>query len=193
MNYVTGQVIRDLREKRGLTQKELAEKLALSDKTISKWENNKGLPDIGIIAELAEVLGVSVAELLAGEYLENTNRAGNIRKTAFYVCPLCGNVIPALGGGSYSCCGITLPRLEAEAADPAHPVNIETIDDEYYVSLNHAMNKEHYLSFIAYVTTNRLQLVKLYPEQSPEARFTKHGHGYLYAYCNRHGLYRVTV
>lgn len=85
MNYVTGKVIKELREKKGFTQKELAEKLKVSDKTISKWENERGLPDTGIIQELAESLQVSVAELFAGEYVVNQNRAANMRKVSFYV------------------------------------------------------------------------------------------------------------
>lgn len=193
MNYVTGSIIKELREKQKLTQKQLAEKLAVSDKTISKWETGKGLPDIGIITDLALALGISLAGLLTGEYAENRNRSANMQRLSFYVCPLCGNVIQAVGNGSYSCCGILLPELETEENDEMHTISIETVDHEYYVSIDHKMSKEHYISFIAYVTANGVQLIKLYPEQSAEARFTRHGHGFLYAYCNRHGLYKVNL
>ena len=64
--YVTGSTIKALREKKKLTQKQLAELLAVSDKTISKWETQKGLPDITLINPLAETLGVSIGELLSG-------------------------------------------------------------------------------------------------------------------------------
>lgn len=193
MSYVTGKVIKELREKKIYTQKQLAEILGVSDKTISKWETGKGLPDIGIISDLSASLGVSLAELLSGEYAENENRSGNMKKISFYVCPVCGNVIQATGNASYSCCGILLPKLEMEEEDQKHDFKIEEVDGEYYISMDHEMSKTHYISFFAYVTSNYSQFIKLYPEQSAEGRFTKRGHGIFYAYCNRHGLYRRNV
>lgn len=193
MSYVTGTLIRTLREKKGCTQRELAEKLRVSDKTISKWETDRGLPDVGIIGELASVLGVSLAELLTGELAENTNRSGNMKKVVFYVCPVCGNIIQATGNGDYNCCGIKLPALEAENSAPGHEIQTESVDGELYVTMNHEMTKEHYLSFFAYVNGNQVQLIKLYPEQEAECRFTKRGHGIVYAYCNRDGLVRKLV
>lgn len=193
MSYVTGNTIRELREKKHFTQKQLAGLLSVSDKTISKWETGKGLPDVGTIAELAKVLEISVAELLAGEYMENRNHGCNMKKVAFYVCPLCGNVIQAAGNGSYNCCGILLPELEVEEMDEKHDIKIETIDAEHYVSMEHEMSKEHYISFFVYVTANYVQMLKLYPEQNAEGRFARRGHGFLYAYCNRHGLYRKII
>lgn len=190
MSYVTGNTIKELREKKGYTQRRLAEILCVSDKTVSKWETGKGLPDVCIIGELAASLGVSLAELLTGEYMENKNRSANMKKTAFYVCPVCGNVIQAAGNGSYSCCGILLPKLETEEPDDAHMIQVELMDGEYFVSIAHEMNKSHYISFLSYATSNYVQTVKLYPEQAAEARFTKRGHGVLYAYCNRDGLYK---
>ena len=92
-NYVTGSAIRLLREKKGYTQKQLAERLMVSDKAVSKWESGRGLPDISLIEPLAKTLGISVAELLSGECIQNTNRHGNMYKSRFYVCPVCGNVI----------------------------------------------------------------------------------------------------
>src|SRR5699024_444346 len=122
-NYVTGDTIRYLRERRHLTQRELAERLNVSDKSISKWETSRGLPDITLLEPLASTLSVSVAELLSGEHIENGNRAANLQKSHFYVCPVCGNVIWAVGEGAYSCCGVTLPPLEAEAEDYAHRIH----------------------------------------------------------------------
>lgn len=193
MSYATGNTIKELRDKKHLTQKQLAELLLVSDKTISKWETGKGLPDVGIITELAGALEISVAELLTGEYMENRNRSCNMKKVSFYVCPICGNVIQAAGNDSYSCCGILLPELEVEETDELHELKVETIDGEYYVSIEHEMNKEHYISFFAYVTSNYAEMIKLYPEQSAEGRFARREHGYFYAYCNRHGLYRKAI
>lgn len=193
MSYVTGNVIKELREQKHMTQKQLAEQLHVSDKTVSKWEVGRGLPDVELLVELASALGVSVAELLAGEYAVNGNRSGNMKKTVFYVCPVCGNIIQAAGEGAYSCCGIALPPLEPEHCDEEHEIRIEQIDNEYYVSMAHDMTKSHSISFFAYVTSNTVQLLKLYPEQNAEGRFARRGHGYVYAYCNRHGLFRTLL
>ena len=190
-HYVTGSTIKTLRERKNYTQKQLADRLAVSDKTISKWETAKGLPDISLLEPLAKELGVSVTELLSGECITNKNRAGNMLRTKFYVCPVCGNIIHAIGEGAFSCCGIGLPAQEAEVPEGAHTVHVEQVENDYYVTLDHPMTKEHYLSFAAYVTSDRVQLLKLYPEQSPAARFSRLGHGMLYVYCNRHGLFKV--
>ena len=191
--YVTGETIRTLREKKGCTQKQLAEILAVSDKTISKWETGKGLPDITLLTPLASALGVSVAELLRGEWMENRNRAANMQRGRFYVCPLCGNVIFAAGNAEISCCGIHLPPLEAETADEAHGIRVELIENEYYITMDHPMTKEHYISFIAHVSGDRVQIVKWYPEQNPETRIPRIRRGKLYAYCNRHGLFEMKM
>ena len=192
-NYVTGAAIRALREKRGYTQKELAEKLSVSDKAVSKWETGRGLPDITLLEPLAKTLGVSVTELLSGECVVNRNRSANLLRGSFYVCPVCGNVLWAAGQGSYSCCGVTLPPLEPEATDAAHEIKVETVDCEHYVHLNHPMEREHHISFLAHVTTDRVEIVKLYPEMEAETRFRMSGPGRIYAYCNRHGLFEVKI
>ena len=192
MDYVTGETIRCLRERKMLTQKELAEQLSLSDKTISKWETGRGLPDVSVLSDLAVALGVSMAELFSGECLQNENRSGNVQKSLFYVCPICGNVVYALGRGAYSCCGVLLPPLEVEEEEN-HALILSDIDGQLHVSMEHPMEKGHFLSFFAYVTGDRAQIVKLYPEQSCETMFYKKGHGWVYAYCNRHGLFRKRV
>ena len=193
MSYVTGKIIKELRGKKRMTQKQLAEIIKVSDKTISKWETDRGLPDIALIGTLAESLNVSVAELLAGEYVVNANIAANMKKINFYVCPVCGNVIVSTGKGSYCCCGITLPVTQDEDSDTEHEIFSEILDNEYYIHMNHSMEKEHYISFLAYVTSEKVELVKMYPEQNIECRFARKGHGYIYAYCNRHGLFRLTL
>ena len=192
-HYVTGSAIRLLREKKGYTQKQLAERLLVSDKAVSKWESGRGLPDISLIEPLAKTLGISVAELLSGEYVQNRNRHGNMLKSRFYVCPVCGNAIFATGEGSFSCCGVSLPPLEPEEQDEAHAITIERVENETFVSLQHPMEKDHYISFLAFVTSDRVRFVKLYPEQNAETRFSIRGRGILYALCNRHGLFARKV
>ena len=184
-HYVTGAVIKALREKKMLTQAQLADQLGVSDKTISKWETGRGLPDITLLEPLAGALSVSVPELLSGQALSNRNRGGNMLRGKFYVCPVCGNVIHATGEAMLSCCGVSLPPLEAEDGD----CGIEKIEDELFVTLDHPMTREHHISFFAYVALDRTELVKLYPEGNPEARFFNRGRGKLYWYCNRHGLF----
>ena len=193
MSYIAGNTIRTLREKSGITQKKLAEMICVSDKTVSKWETSKGLPDIGIIEDLAKALRVSLPELLTGDLKTNENVSGNMKKIQFYVCPVCGNVITAVGEGLFSCCGITLPEQEPETMDEAHSIIVETIDNEYLITMRHPMSKEHYISFVAYITSGSAEIIKLYPEQDISVRFRKKGHGILYAYCNRHGLFRKII
>ena len=189
MSYVQNETIRALRERKALTQKQLAEKLCISDKTISKWETGKGLPDISLLEDLARALGVSLTELITGDLQTNENRSANLRRMGFYVCPVCGNVITAVGKGSFSCCGIPLPVQEAQPEDNAHTITVEPVEDEICVTIAHPMTKSHYISFIAWVSNDRAELVKLYPEQDITVRFKKRGHGTVYAYCNRDGLF----
>lgn len=192
--YVTGNTIRLLREAKGLTQAELARQLLVSAKTVSKWETAKGLPDISLLEPLAAALGVSVLELMQGEPVVNRNRAANLLRSKLYVCPLCGNVLHSTGQAVVSCCGITLPALdiaEADDADEKHQLTIERVEDELFVTLHHPMEKGHFISFIAYLTGDKLQLVKLYPEGEASCRFPLRGAGVLYFYCNRHGLMKA--
>lgn len=191
--YVTGGTIRQLREARGMTQAELAEKIGVSAKAVSKWETAKGLPDISLLQPLAQALGVSVIELMNGEPVVNKNRACNLLRSKIYVCPVCGNVMFCAGDALVSCCGILLPALEAEETDEEHGFTIEAVEDEHFLTIHHPMTKEHYISFAAFVTGDRLQLVKLYPEGNAQLRLQKRGRGMLYYYCNRHGLYKVKL
>ena len=188
-NYVTGTTIRHLREDRGMTQAELGEKIGVSSKTVSKWETAKGLPDITLLQPLAQALGISVIELMNGEPIINRNVSANLLRGKFYVCPLCGNIIHCTGSTVVSCCGISLPPLEAEAPDEDHGITIENVEDEHFITVRHPMSKAHFISFLALVTCDRVQLVKLYPEGEAQTRLQLRGMGRLYWYCNRHGLF----
>ena len=191
--YVTGGTIRALREQKHMTQSELARRLCVSDKAVSKWETGKGFPDITLIHSIASVLQVSITELLTGAPVCNNNVSANLMRSKLYVCPVCGNVIHATGAAVVSCCGITLPALEREQEDKAHILHCERVEDEYFVTVDHEMTKEHYISFLAYVTGDQIIYKKLYPEGNAEARFFIRGHGVLYGYCNRHGLFAKRV
>ena len=191
--YVTGSTVRQLREQRNLTQAELGERIGVSSKTVSKWETGKGLPDITLLQPLAEALGISVIELMNGEQIINKNISANMLRSRFYVCPICGNILHGTGNALISCCGVTLPPLEAEEPEESHDLIIENVEDEHFLTVRHPMTKAHFLSFVAFVTSDRVQLVKFYPEGNAETRMQLRGRGYLYYYCNRHGLVRRQV
>ena len=169
--YVTGAVIRKLREQKNMTQADLAEIIQVSAKAVSKWETGHGYPDITLLEPLTTALGISVLELLSGEDIQNTNRCANMLRSLWYVCPVCQNLIHSTGQAMVCCCGIALPPMEAEPADEGHSIRAEIVEDEYYVTMDHPMTKEHYISFLAAVSDNGVQLVKLYPEGNAEARF----------------------
>ena len=188
--YVTGATIKTLREAKKLTQSQLAEQLGVSDKAVSKWETGKGLPDISLLQPLAAALGVSLIELMNGEPIVNRNVSGNLMRSKFYVCPVCGNVLHATGDALISCCGITLPPFEAEEPDSEHQLTMEKVEDEQFLTVHHPMTKQHFISFIALVTDQRFHMVKLYPEGNAETRLPRQGRGYLYYYCKQHGLFR---
>lgn len=191
--YVTGAVIKELREKNNVTQLQLADKLGVSDKTISKWETGKGYPDITLLDPIANALSVSVAELISGNTVYNSNISANMLRSQFYVCPVCGNVIHGMGESVIHCHGVLLQPEEAQETDENYKIFIEHVEDEYYVQIRHEMTKDHYISFIAAVSSDRMQMVKLYPEGDAQARFKINGVKKIYFYCNRSGLFSVTL
>ena len=190
--YVTGAVIKELREKYHLTQAELAEKLAVSDKTVSKWETAKGYPDVSLLEPIAKVFGISVTELISGNAVSNVNISANVMRSKFYVCPVCGNIIHSMGEAVIQCHGIILKPCQEEETDENHMVFIERIEDEYYIRVEHDMTKQHYISFIAGVSSDRVQVIKLYPEGNAEARIKINGVKKVLFYCNRDGMFSIT-
>ena len=191
--YVTGAVIKELREKNNVTQLQLASRLGVSDKTISKWETGKGYPDITLLETIANALSVSVTELISGNTVYNSNVSANMLRSKFYVCPVCGNVIHGMGESVIHCHGVLLQPEEAEETDEDHKISIERVEDKYYVQIEHEMTKKHYISFVAAVSSDRIQMVKLYPEGEAQARFKINGVKKIYFYCNRSGLFSVTL
>ena len=187
--YITGGIIRELREKNRLTQAQLAEKLCVSDKTVSKWETGRGYPDITLLEPIGRAFGVSVTELISGSAVSNQNRAGNLMRSKFYVCPVCANVLYSVGEAAIHCHGVRLTPCEPEGENDAHRAHIEVIEDEYWVRIDHDMTKAHYISFIAAISQDSVQLVKLYPESDAQARIKRRGVRQIVFYCNRDGLF----
>lgn len=191
--YVTGAIIKALREKQNLTQAALAQQLCVSDKTISKWETGKGYPDISLLDPIAKAFGVSVSELLSGNAISNVNMSGNMLRSKFYVCPVCGNILHSMGEAVIHCHGVQLLPAVPEEPDENHAISIEVVEDEYFVHIQHDMTKQHHISFIAALSMDRIQMVKLYPEGNAEARFQLRGVTRILFYCNRDGLYAARV
>lgn len=189
--YVTGTAIKELREKKTMTQLQLAEKLGVSDKTVSKWETGKGYPDITLLEPIAEAFCVSVTELISGNTIYNSNVSANVLKSKFYICPICGNVIHSMGEAVIHCHGVLLTAAEPEQTDENHMIFVERVEDEYFVRIEHDMTKNHYISFLAAESSDRIQMVKLYPEGNPEARFKINGVKRILFYCNRDGLFYI--
>ena len=191
--YLTGATIKGLREKQGLTQSQLAERLNVSDKAVSKWETGAGYPDITLLEPIAAALRVSVAELLAGAAVENANVGANMLKSCFYVCPVCGNSIHAMGQAHVSCHGIALPPLSPEPVDERHAMHVSCEGDELFVQVEHAMSKLHHIVFLAAVSPDCAQIARLYPEGPAEAHFKRSSVHTLYCYCNKDGLFAVPL
>lgn len=183
-----GNLIYFLRKEKGMTQKQLADTMNISDKTISKWERGLGCPDVSILTELSSLLGVNIEKILTGELNPNDYVGGNMKKIKFYVCPECDNIITSTGTVSISCCGRKLNELEPVKAEENHALKLETIEYEWFITTDHTMTKDHYISFVAFVTGDKILMAKQYPEWPIQLRFQKFGHGKLYSYCTKHGL-----
>lgn len=187
-NQSTGSLICKLRKEKGMTQRQIADLMNISDRTISKWERGLGCPDVSLLVELSQILNVNIEGILSGEINQNQPFGGNMNKLKFYVCPQCGNIITAANEAEISCCGKKMMAQEAKKADENHQLNVEPIEDELFVTTNHEMTKEHYISFVAFLTGEKLLLSRQYPEWNLQLRLQRMGHGRLYFYCNKHGL-----
>lgn len=188
MNQVkTGRLIRQLRIKLGLTQKQLAERINVSDKTVSKWECGNGCPDISLLCALAEIFGTDVQVLLKGE-IDRNERDKDMKKLKFYVCRQCGNIITSTSDASVNCCGNKLSALEPIRAEENQKLKVEDAGGEWYISSEHEMTKEHYISFVAYVSDSSAMIFRQYPEWEINVNIPIYRSGRLVWYCNKCGL-----
>ena len=188
----TGMLIRALRIEKGMTQRDVAEALHVSEQAVSKWERALGCPDVSLLRELAEILDVDVRSLLSWEMKASERDGGNMRRIRFYVCPVCGNVITTTGDAQIACCGRQLEAMKPQPVDERHALHLEPMDGEMHVSFDHPMDKDHYIRFIACVGYDRVLLVRLYPEQGGEVRLPHLRRGCkLYLGCSRDGLFEI--
>jgi transcriptional regulator with XRE-family HTH domain/desulfoferrodoxin (superoxide reductase-like protein) len=184
-----GELIRLLRQKQGMTQLELAEKIGVSDKAVSKWERGCGAPDLAVLPILSEALQVDADALLRGDLNGNNMTNGNLNKLKFYICPDCGNLLFSTDAADVNCCGRKLTPAQARKADAENALTVSVSDGEWYITSDHEMKREHHVSFVAFLTGDMLIVKKLYPEWGLEARLPFFVHGTLLWYCTEHGLF----
>lgn len=188
-----GRLIQSLRKEKEMTQRNLALLMNVSEQAISKWERGIGCPDISLLSRLSEILGVNIEKILSGELRPNDQDPGSMRRIKWFSCNNCGNVITSTGGINLSCCGRILEPLQPNPINEEHNITVEEIEDDYYVTLGHEMSRSHYISFLAYVSFDRVLIIKLYPEQDADTRFPKMHGGTLYFHCNQHGFFQYDV
>ncbi len=187
----SGALLRRMRKAKGMTQKQLADGLGVVPKTVSKWETGNGFPEVSMLAALADLLGVSERMLLLGEEKQNSEEVGNMKRTKFYVCPYCHGMLQGTGEGQIICCGKPVEPLQARPADSDHVTRILSVEDDFYIEIDHEMSKSHFIRFVSYVRFDRVLTVRLYPEQDAAVRFPKMYGGKLLFYCSKHGLFEM--
>lgn len=188
-NVKIGNLIYRLRREKQMTQQQVAERLCVSNKAVSKWERGLGCPEVSLLPELSKVFAVDLEKLLSGELDANDTQGGNMKKLKFYVCQNCGNLITAMAETSISCCGKKLSEIEPRKAEEDKKFTVEMIENDYFITSEHEMTREHYITFIALVTGDSIMLRKQYPEWDVQVRIPAFGHGRLLWYCSKHGLY----
>lgn len=188
-----GRLICSLRKEKRLTQRQLAEQLNISDKTVSKWERGLGCPDISLLSALSGVFGVHLENLLEGNLDSNRTSGDHMKKLKFYVCTQCGNLLTATNEAAIFCCGKKLEALLPVKAKEDERLRVEVIENEYFVSSDHEMTKAHYISFVALLTGDSLMLRRQYPEWDLQTRIPCFGHGLLLWRCSQHGLFYQVI
>lgn len=192
-NAKIGALIRRLRKEKQMTQLQLAMQLHISDKTVSKWERGLGCPDVSLIGQLSGIFEVDIQNLLAGELSTNGVLGGNLKRIKFYVCPNCGNLVYSLTDASVTCCGKKMKPITPVKASEEEKLFVQVVENDFFVSSQHEMTREHYISFVALLTSDTIMLKKQYPEWNLQVRIPVLAHGRLIWYCNQHGLFYQEV
>lgn len=188
----TGNLIRALRARQGLTQRQLAERVGVSDRAVSKWENGRGAPDVTLLRALCDALNIKIEVLLDGELPEEDIVGGNMKKTRYFHCPVCGSLTLATGSATVSCCGHPLEAMTPQEPDEAHALRIDAVEDEWYLTATHPMARTHFITFAAFALPDRILLLKQYPEWDFQARIPKK-RGLLLWHCNQDGLFSQRI
>ena len=162
----TGKLIHDIRIKKGMTQKELAAAINVTDKAICKWEKGHGCPDITLLSQLSKVLEIDIQSILQGRLIKNRSVGSNMNYLKFYRCPTCGNLVTSIKDIEISCCGNILNPVSSKVSEEEkyRPI-IREFDGQYTVSFNHPMTKEDYISNVIIVQYNQIMSINLFAEQ----------------------------
>lgn len=187
-----GDIIKSLRLEKKITQKQLADKMGISDKTISKWERGLGCPDLSLISELSSILEVDIKNLLEGDLSKNNFVGGNMKNTKYYVCPSCNNISICTGDAEVSCCGRTLKVQELKKENELG-LNIKEIENELFITSEHPMTKENYISFIAILQNDRIQVIKQYPQWNIQIYIPKIKRAKLIWFSTKDGLFYKNI
>lgn len=192
-NVKIGRLIYRLRKENHLTQLQLANKMNISDKAISKWERGFGCPDISFLPDLSKIFDVDLEKLLSGELDANEMLGGNMKKMNFYICPTCENMITSMADASISCCGKKLKAMQPQKAGENEKLSVEIIENDFFITSEHQMTREHHIVFVALLTGDSIMLRKQYPEWGLQVRIPVFAHGKLLWYCTKHGLFYQEV
>ena len=188
-NVKIGKLIYQLRKENHMTQLQLADQMNISDKAVSKWERGLGCPELSLLPSLSKIFNVDLEKLLSGELNANEILGGNMKKMHFYICPACGNMITAMTDTNISCCGKKMKSLQPQKANDDDKLNVEMVENDFYITSSHAMEREHHIAFVALLTGDSIMIKKQYPEWGLQVRIPIFAHGRLLWYCNQHGLF----
>lgn len=192
-NSKIGQLIYRLRKEKHLTQLQLAEKMHISDKAVSKWERGLGCSELSLLPELSKIFDVDLGKLLLGELDENEILGGNMKRMVFYICPICGNMITSMADTNVSCCGKRLKVIQPQKVCEEEKLSVEIMENDFFITSNHSMTREHYISFVALLSGDSVMIRKQYPEWDLQVRIPIFAHGKLVWYCTKHGLFYQEV
>ena len=192
-NTKIGELICRLRKEQGMTQLQLAEKLCVSDKAVSKWERGLGCPDVSLLTDLSDIFNIDLEQLLLGELNTNHGNSGNMKRAGFYICPICRNIITSMSDAVVSCCGKKPNKTTPVKASDDEKLSVEIVESDYFISSSHEMSREHYISFVALVTGNSIMMFRQYPEWKLQARIPMYSHGRLIWHCTKHGLFYMDI
>lgn len=188
----TGQIIKSARTKKGMTQKQLAEAISVTDKAVCKWEKGHGCPDITLLSQLSKVLEIDIQSILRGELVKTRSSAGNMNRIKFYRCPTCGNLITSGKEIEISCCGNKLAFAVAHQTDDARYIPIiKEFDGQYSVSFNHPMTKDDYIAHIITVQYDKILVVNLFAEQEAVVTLPQIAGLHMFLITSRDGLIKV--
>lgn len=141
-----------------------------------------------LAARISQIFGVDLARLLQGDLTPNELVGGNMKKLNYYVCPVCGGLSFCTGTPELSCCGRKLTPLQPRKASKEEQLLAEPVENDWFIRGDHPMRKDDYISFLAFATGDRLQVVKQYPEWDLQVRIPGRSHGTLLWYSQRLGL-----